>query len=119
MSIKMGASNDHGVKEKEEGFIAEHIVLSKDNPFLKIWYPIYSISCLLSSFMYAWHGAFGSPEDTTAMWFFESLFLVTLFLNFITEYEEDGKSPTRDPSMIATHYLHGLFWIDFVPLLPF
>ena len=60
--------------------------------------------------------------EASAGWtiYFETVFAISLILNFFVEYYHDGSTiPTREMKKIAIRYLKGGFFLDFLPLIPF
>ena len=85
------------------------------------------ICCLLSSYYYAWLSCFGFTvnDPLSHFWihiFFEGIFLIAIGLNFITEYSNlgpDGETkPVRDLGKIASNYMKGDFWPEFIVWIP-
>ena len=72
--------------------------------------------------MYAYLAAFsvkGSTAFNEIIIVFEVIFFISLCLNFITDYKEEGSnSPVRDASLISMKYLNSRFVWDFLPLIP-
>ena len=80
------------------------------------------ISCLTSSYFYAYVGSFAHPDGDWWTKFeivYEMIFLVDMGVNFITEFRENGSGhAVRDISRIVIRYLKGYFILDLIPLLP-
>lgn len=80
------------------------------------------ISCLTSSYFYAYVAAFYHPDEywwSDAELIYEIIFVVDMGVNFITEYVEIGcHTPVRDLGKIALRYVKGYFLLDLIPLLP-
>jgi len=54
------------------------------------------------------------------MWGFESLFLMMMLCNFVTDFTRDGEHvAVSDIEEISVHYLQGDFLYDIIPLIPF
>ena len=69
-------------------------------------------------------GTFGGNALTTAgdilVYIFEFVFILSIVINFSTEYKPDGISkPIRDIKKIAIRYLHNGFIMDLLMVLPF
>ena len=109
--------------------ITYYIVISQDNPYYKIWCSIEILSCLMSSYMYAYCSVFKQDigevnPGTTPLSFmvllFEAIFLVSIILKFFLEFTvEDEPLPVRNMSRIAMRYLKSNDFIrDIVPVIP-
>ena len=87
----------------------EMVIISQNSKILYVWKAIYMLSCLTSSYFYAYVAAFYHPDK--GWWLrteinYELIFLLDIGVNFITEYYEEGApTPTRDVSSIAIRYL--------------
>mmetsp|Transcript_8274 Transcript_8274/g.12665 ORF Transcript_8274/g.12665 Transcript_8274/m.12665 type:complete len:275 (-) Transcript_8274:174-998(-) len=84
---------------------------------------LHTFSCLTSCYFYAFIAAFGLPSRgeflNTAYVAYESIFTISIVLNFFVEYQPDGSSfPVRDLFLVAKKYFRGTFIWDLVPLLP-
>lgn len=107
----------------EEGNFAQYLVISHNNKVVYLWNVLYVLSCLTSCYFYAFMAAFEKPKPGSWLfildWSFEGIFLVSLLLNFITDYKEDGNpNPVRDLNKISMRYLKGQFIYDIIPLIP-
>jgi len=99
------------------------IIIKHTNRFLSVWNFLFVLSCCCSSYFYAYLAAFKHPGVNLKQLYteltFEGIFLVTLLVNFITDYMEDGNpTPVRDLNKICQRYLKGQFIFDFIPLIP-
>ena len=104
----------------------EMIVVSNKGPVYMIWHTIYVNLCLITPYIYASYGIFGSPEysaDDPSFVFeviAEIFFLLNIIFTFFVDYEVDGQiMPERDLSKIAQNYLRGNFFLEALPLIPF
>jgi len=84
---------------------------------------LHTFSCLTSCYFYAYIAAFGIPHVDHILYLiyviYESIFLISLILNFFVEFKPDGQSfPVRDLAKIALRYLRTSFIMDFIPLIP-
>ena len=75
-----------------------YIVISLGNPIYKFWCGVEILSCLLSSYMYAYcavfkndiaHGAPGTTRLGDMVYIFESIFFISIILKFFLEYKVD------------------------------
>jgi hypothetical protein len=87
-------------KNKEFDFF-KWVVLKPDSRFLKIWKVISTIAHVLSPYYYACLAMFGHvPSDKGQMIataIFEIIFVIGIFIHFITEYLPEGENiPERD-----------------------
>ena len=100
----------------------EMIIIPQDSKILYVWKAIFMISCLTSSYFYAYVAAFYHPDE--GWWLrteliYELIFLVDIGVNVITEYYEEGApNPTRDISSIIIRYLKSTFILDLIPIIP-
>ena len=88
-----------------------------------MWKFIDVIACLISSYFYAYLGAFHNPnpEDNLfgVMVFFETIFFISIVCKFFVEFKKDGQTiPIRNLGEIANRYLRTTFMMDFIPLIP-
>ena len=109
-------------KKREIDWI-DFIVISKKSRLYIVWRIGFVISCLISSYQFTWFAVFGHPEDNTFSKklsnFFEFYFILSIFFNFIIEYEEVGQvHPVRDFMKIITHYSQGWMILDLIPCIP-
>lgn len=98
------------------------IIISRDNKGLFIWNGIHIVACLVSSYMYAFLAAFHEKEGALfneIIIAFEIIFFISMCLNFITDYKEEGvNSSITDISRISIRYLKSNFIWDLLPLVP-
>mmetsp|Transcript_10851 Transcript_10851/g.18162 ORF Transcript_10851/g.18162 Transcript_10851/m.18162 type:complete len:747 (+) Transcript_10851:337-2577(+) len=114
---------DEDETNESTGNFYDKLVISQNNSLLIVWMSIYLISCLTSSYFYAFMAAFENPKSGTFLWWinfgFEIIFLITMTLKFFIEYIPDGSpGPERDLSKIAMRYLKNDFMFDFVCVIP-
>lgn len=100
------------------------MILKENSWFTSIWFTIDIISCIVSSYLYAYMGTFGgnslSPVGDNCIQVFNIVFILSIIINFSTEYKPDGISkPIRDIKKIALRYLNNGFIMDFLMVLPF
>ena len=99
------------------------IIISQENKLLSIWHIIDITCCFISPYFYAYLSAFQNPHVGEKLFImlytFEGIFLVSLLLNFLVEYQNlgDGK-PVRDLQMIGKRYIDTDLKRDLIPLLP-
>jgi hypothetical protein len=101
-----------------------NLVFRENSWASNLWKSIDIISCIVSSYIYAYMAAFGvaALDSTTyAMYIvFEGVFVLSIIKNFTTEYKSDGMSkPIRDAKKIAMRYLNNGFIMDLVMVIPF
>lgn len=107
-----------------QNFSYQNLILSQNSWFTNFWFGIDILSCIISSYLYAYMGTFGSNSLTTTgdrmVTFFEVVFVLSIIINFTTEYKPDGISkPVRDFKKIAIRYLHNGFIMDLLMVIPF
>ena len=110
-------------KQKSDN-VFDFLVISQQNTFYQAWSIIHTLSCLTSSYFYAYMAAFGQPIKGTSIyrldWVYEVIFYISLGLNFIVDYTPEGSNkPVRDLKEIGKRYLKNGFWMDFLPIIPF
>lgn len=70
------------------------LILRENSWFTSIWFTIDIMSCIISSYLYAYMATFGgnSLNETgdIMVQFFEIVFVLSIIFNFITEYKPDG-----------------------------
>ena len=103
--------------------IFNKLVISRHNKLYLFWKFLDVLSCFISSCFYAYMAAFEDPHPESVMfvmmWVFESVFLISMVLNFLVEYRNEGEErPIRDIVKIGHRYLKGAFANDLVPLIP-
>jgi hypothetical protein len=126
------------MKKKYSRPLLDYFVISMDLAVYKVFKFIVVVSCIVSSFLYAFYGAFrldvdfDSPDefkdvdpvlDINKMNYlqnaFEGLFLLDTIMKFFLEYTDDyTNNKIRDLSMISVRYLKNGFLFDFLPLIP-
>ena len=90
----------------------EIIVISRENKFYHLWCGFDILNCFISSYIYALISTFEDPKKDpkvqTMVIYFESVFAISLLLNFIVEYYPDGGTiPVKNLNKIAKRYLKG------------
>ena len=103
--------------------LADLVIIKQNNRYYMYWRTLNTLCCLTSSFFYAFMAAFrGMTENPTLYKInmaYESVFLISMGLQFIVEYVEVGNpTPVRDLQKIALRYLKTQFWFDFIPIIP-
>lgn len=101
----------------------EWIVIDMDNQVYLLWKMFVTTCCVVSSYLYAFIAAFENPNPGEMLFnitvFFESVFLVSICVNFLVSYEPDGEDyKVKDLTLISQRYLKGQFMFDFIPLVP-
>ena len=112
---------DDDAPRKEVG--EPYFIIYRDGQFWTFWSVINTISCLTSSYFYAYIAAFEIPPPGSFLfivdWTYEVIFFMTLCFNFLVDFQVDGEpKPVRDYKRIAQRYLSGNFIIDFIPIVP-
>jgi len=119
----------------EEPSIYDYLVISMDNPYFNLWSIFHTLSCLSSSYFYAYMAAFdykevvinANGEEETVYnqgllnlyLVFEIIFLISLIINFFVEYRDpETTTIVRDLKKIGMRYIYGEFTQDFLPILP-
>ena len=103
--------------------LLDFVIISEENKIYKMWKFLDVMACLISSYYYAYMAAFQNPMVGeplfNVMLFFETIFFISMVLNFFVEFVKDGQTiPTRDLAQIANRYLRSSFINDFIPLIP-
>ena len=97
--------NGDSFEEKESEFDLKSLLLiSESSLILVFWKPLEIFSYLLSSYYYAWLMSFSSQIESLSPMqiFWESIFLISMIINFLTEYTPDGETkPVREHPKIA------------------
>ena len=110
-------------EEKNNLLVSNVIIIRRSGCSYGIFAFIHSILCILSSYFYSWMACYGN-EYSREMFFYctlfiELFFLLSMFIEFITDYTEEGdEAPTRHIGKIAKRYLKNGFVMDFIPLFP-
>ena len=95
-------------------------MIRRDNKIYNAWVYFDALNCLISSYYYAMISCLDHMDTTSWVIYFETVFAISLVLNFFVEYYHDGSTiPTREMKKIAIRYLKGGFFLDFLPLIPF
>ena len=99
-------------------------IIGQDSKLYSAWIVIEVLCSLLSSYFYAYMGAFVAPKwgerNFTIMLGFEFIFLCSMAFNFLKEFTRDGQvTPTRDLRLIAENYMRGDFFFDLIQIIPF
>lgn len=88
------SENDQNLKDDEEGIENEKpwtdmLIVSKKSSFYIVQNFVYGISCLISSYTYAWQAVYSNDDDffKYSEIVFESYFFFTIILTFFVEYE--------------------------------
>lgn len=81
--------------------------------------------CVISAYIFCYKAAFADEDFDLTLISFEGIFLVDMFLIFLTEYvpkdiDGTGKEakPVRELGKIAKNYVYGDFLFDIIPLVP-
>ena len=106
---------------------SESIVIDHTGPSYIAFNFFVTFCCLVSSYMYVAMAAFRITESNPLMFFimmiFEAIFVCDLCINFLLSYtpehSSNKKDTERDIFKIWMHYLHGSFYLDIIPLIPF
>lgn len=102
----------------------QNLIFMENSWISNIWKSIDIISCIISSYIYAYMAAFGESSLSESAYIlyilFEAVFVISIIKNFTTEYKSDGMSkPIRDIKKIAIRYLNTGFIIDLLMVIPF
>ena len=81
--------------------LADLVIIKQNNRYYMYWRTLNTLCCLTSSFFYAFMAAFrgmtGNPTLYKINMAYESVFLISMGLQFIVEYVEVGNpTPVRD-----------------------
>ena len=114
--------------------IWKYFIVGEHSGFSQFWFVIYIISCIFSSYIYAYLAAFGTNDEAfnhsypgqSEMQFFtnleisfETIFVLSIIKQFLTEYTPDGETqPIRDLQKIAKRYIKDDFVLDTICVLP-
>lgn len=102
----------------------DKLVIMRSNPLFQVWNLVNTITCIVSSFQYAYFTAFGLPPSGTFLFFvdqfFEIVFIMDLCLQFFLEYQDERtRQPVRGLYKIAMNYFKGRFMYDAITIIPF
>ena len=112
-------------KHKKEFSFTDMIVFKENSAFSGFWYGVDITCCIISSYLYAYLGAFGSDSITKerdiVVLVFEVVFVCSMLKNFLTEYKSEtiSSKPVRDLKKIGIRYLNNGFIMDFLMIIPF
>ena len=105
------------------------ILIDHNGYFYKWWKAFHVLCCLSSSFMYGYLSCFRnvSPVFYTLDIMFESIFVISMIIEFITDFKERNENGVGSNSqsvksleLIAKRYVfEGNFRYDLIPLIPF
>lgn len=114
------------VNEKKKKTCNDRLVISLDDPLLKLWQIFVVIISFVSSIIYTFYAAFGGPDlnfnnmERIAITVTEIIMFMDIIIQFFIEYIPDNKYKTeRSFYLIALRYLQGRFLIDFIQIVPF
>lgn len=117
--------DDEGDYEGEQDDLPflEWIIIDSEGQGYILWQMFVTICCVISSYLYAFIAAFENPNPGETLFnvtiFFESVFLVSLCVNFLVDYKPEGEEgKIKDLNLISIRYLKGQFLNDFIPLIP-
>ena len=105
--------------------LMEKMIISEKGVISLIWSIVDIFSCISSSYIYAYLGAFGKDSDDTLMntliTTYEGIFLITILKNFSTDYTPLGSTEVvKNLRLISLRYLkEGGFILDFICIFPF
>jgi hypothetical protein len=124
---KLGKNPETQEKAREEmrrKKSLERFIISRSSTFFQLWNLLNTVTCIVSSFQYAFMTAFGSPAEHSAAavfdTLFEAVFISDAILQFFVEYyDPDTRKPVRDPFKIAKYYFKGRFPFDCLTIIPF
>lgn len=121
-------SENEDEDDEKELELAKWIVRKQDSFLIIVWKMLLIFMNLTSSYFYSWVAMYGEESVHESISYklqiiYEGFFLVSIGINFITEYSDtspDGDPlPVRDLAKIAKNYMDkGSFVIDFVTILP-
>ena len=107
--------------EKMSAF--DPIIISYKNKLYTLWFTLEIFCCFISPYLYAYLAAFQNPHSGDVLfnilYSFEAIFLVSILLNFLLEYVDEGtQRPVRDLEKIGNRYYNSSFKRDLIPLVP-
>jgi len=81
------------LKKKGSGW-QSYIIISCKSQFSTCWHFVDIISCITSSYFYAYLATFGFDSidysGTIVVYIYESVFVVSMIKHFLTDFEPDG-----------------------------
>lgn len=104
--------------------LLDFLVIRRNSTFYNIFTVFITILKLVSFYLYGYLAAFRMHPQMnyiaiTYYVVFEIIFVFDLIINFFVEIiDEETNQPERDLKKIAINYLNGLFFIDFITLIP-
>ena len=106
---KRYALHEHHHEKK----FTERIIIDHTGTFYRLWRGIYVFSCVFSGYVYVYLACFEhAAKDTNLMVFqifFESIFIISIIIEFLVSYENPRKKDDRIILLdkIATRYVFG------------
>lgn len=101
------------------------MIIDHESYLCYLWQTFCIITCIVSSFYYAYIAAFYQNIDEGVKFHirygFEIVFLIDMISQFFTSFtssNKTGKFSIREFSLILDHYIKGSFVKDLIPLLP-
>jgi hypothetical protein len=102
------------------------LVISESGKFNIVWRYIDIVMCIVTSYYYAYLGAFyviGDDSHNTALWVLDVFYSISMIISFLTDFTPLGETmPVRNIKKIALCYLKGekedLFYLDFTTWVP-
>jgi hypothetical protein len=114
---------EEGNPTKKKKGCSSYIIINRKGGFRSFLSVVNIFICTISSYAYIWTAVFGNDPDgfsNRMMWAFESLFLIMMLCNFVTDFTRDGEHvAVTDLEEIGVRYIQSDFLYDLVPLLPF
>jgi len=90
-----------------------------DAAWFKLWESLVAVTSMFSVIIVTFQLAFRADvsEITVCMYVFDIIYIAHIYLRFYIPYMENGKY-VNDPNLIKENYMHGLFIVDIVAVIP-
>ena len=115
------------VVEKQKVNDDNYVAISKrsestvrvDATWFKLWESLVAVTSMFSAIIVTFQLAFRADISgiTICMYAFDIIYIVHIYLRFYIPYMENGKY-VNDRNLIKENYMHGLFIVDIVSVVP-
>lgn len=109
-------------KQSEEKFKPFPFILSPESKFKAFWNVVIILLLFYTGTVVPYRTAFvdtTSPEMQIFELIVDGLFVIDLFVNFVSAYENEDKKIEMSLSRITVNYVTGWFFLDLIACLPF
>jgi hypothetical protein len=102
----------------------QYLIIRNDTQFYLIYNLFQALSCIISSFMYAYLAAFGpkSGGSFNGLEYFDiifsTIFSIDIFLRFFITYEDNDCRKVKTIKEIAMNYIKTELIFDIITVLP-